>query len=164
MNWIKLKIYQGEDLLSEVERVESKYDNGFLRYEGEFKNGKRNGYGHEYNSLHIIVYEGEYLNGKRNGKGKEFDPHNGKIIFFGEYLNGKRNGKGKEFYYGNLKFEGEYLNGERLNDKRYDKKENMINILKTGKGFIKEYDDKGELIFEGEYLNGKKWKKERLIL
>ena len=27
MNWIKLKIYQGEDLLSEVERVESKYDN-----------------------------------------------------------------------------------------------------------------------------------------
>ena len=27
MNWIKLKIYQGEELLSEVERVESKYDN-----------------------------------------------------------------------------------------------------------------------------------------
>ena len=27
MKWIKLKIYQGEDLLLEVERVESKYDN-----------------------------------------------------------------------------------------------------------------------------------------
>ena len=27
MKWIKLKIYKGEDLLSEVEQVESKYDN-----------------------------------------------------------------------------------------------------------------------------------------
>ena len=27
MKWIKLKIYQGEALLSEVEQVESKYDN-----------------------------------------------------------------------------------------------------------------------------------------
>ena len=27
MKWIKLKIYQGEDLISEVEQVESKYDN-----------------------------------------------------------------------------------------------------------------------------------------
>ena len=27
MKWIKLKIYQGEELLSEVEQVESKYDN-----------------------------------------------------------------------------------------------------------------------------------------
>ena len=27
MKWIKLKIYQGEELLLEVERVESKYDN-----------------------------------------------------------------------------------------------------------------------------------------
>ena len=27
MKWIKLKIYQGDKLLSEVETVESKYDN-----------------------------------------------------------------------------------------------------------------------------------------
>ena len=27
MKWIKLKIYQGDQLLSEIETVESKYDN-----------------------------------------------------------------------------------------------------------------------------------------
>ena len=89
-----------------------------------------------------MIFEGEYLNGKRNGKGKEFDPRNARLIYNGEYLNGKRNGKGTE-YDGVLtvKFEGEFLNGERLNEKKYDKKENMVNILKNGKGFIKEYDE-----------------------
>ena len=41
-----------------------------------------------------LKFEGEYLNGKRNGKGKEYY-ENGKLKFKGEYLNGKRwNGKG----------------------------------------------------------------------
>ena len=53
---------------------------------------------------------------------------------------------------GNLKFDGEYLKGKRWNVKGYDDCEgNLIN----GKGFIKEYNEKG-ILFEGEYLNGKK--------
>ena len=39
-----------------------------------------------------IKYEGEYLNGKRNGKGKENDYY--ELFFKGEYLNRKtRNGE-----------------------------------------------------------------------
>ena len=38
-----------------------------------------------------LKFEGEYLNGKRNGKAKEYD---GDLIFEGEYKNGKKwNGK-----------------------------------------------------------------------
>ena len=69
----------------------------------------------------FLLYEGEYLNGRRNGKGKEYNAWNGKLKFEGELLKGKRNGKGKgkEYGYDALKpefiFEGEYLNGERKN-------------------------------------------------
>jgi len=34
------------------------------------------------------MFEGEYKNGERNGKGKEYKY--GKIIYEGEYVNGKR--------------------------------------------------------------------------
>jgi len=69
--------------------------------------------GKEYYDNGELKFEGEYLNGERNGKGKEYY-ENGKLKFKGEYLNGKLNGKVKEYYYnGKLKFEGEYLNGER---------------------------------------------------
>jgi len=53
------------------------------------------------------MFEGEYKNGEKNGKGKEYND-NGKLKFEGEYKNGKRwNGKGKEYYgNGKLEFEG----------------------------------------------------------
>ena len=65
--------------------------------------------------LDELIFEGEYKNGKRNGEGKEYD--DGEIIFEGEYKNGKRNGKGKEYdNKGKIIFEGEFKNGKRLND------------------------------------------------
>ena len=40
-----------------------------LQFEGEFKKGKRNGKGKEYNKYGNIIFEGEYLNGNRwNGE------------------------------------------------------------------------------------------------
>ena len=42
-----------------------------------------------------LKFDGEYLNGQRNGKGKEY--YEGNLKFEGEYLIGKRNGKGKEY-------------------------------------------------------------------
>ena len=120
-----------------------------------------------------LIFEGEYKNGERNGKGKEYNK-NGNLIFEGEYLNGKRNGKGKEYdFNGNIIFEGKYLNGKKWTGKGY-KRNNIIYELKDGKGFInseefkgeyingerngqgKEYDEYGKLIFEGEYLNGER--------
>ena len=58
-------------------------------YEGEYKNGKKNGYGSEY-YFNSLIFEGEYLNGKRNGEGKEYNDLFGDVLFEGEYLNGKR--------------------------------------------------------------------------
>ena len=91
--------------------------NGFLEFEGEYKNGERNGRGKEYKG-NQKAFEGEYLNGKRNGKGKEYYAY-GDLLFKGEYLNGERNGEGEEYlWYGRcttsfLSFKGEYLNGKR---------------------------------------------------
>ena len=93
---------------------EKKYDyDGELKFEGEYKNGEKDGKGKEYDD-DILRFEGEYLKGERNGKGKEYD--NGKLEFEGEYLNGEKwNGKGKEYYSdGKLKFGADYLNGERI--------------------------------------------------
>ena len=56
-----------------------------------------NGKTREYYENGELKFEGEYLNGKRNGKGEEYDKY-GHLIFEGEYLYGKRNGKGKEYY------------------------------------------------------------------
>ena len=67
----------------------------------------------EYDYNYNLIFEGEYKNGERNGKGKGYNG-DGKLIFEGEYLNGRKwNGKAKEYFYGHLEFEGEYKNGER---------------------------------------------------
>ena len=122
-----------------IEYIPGRFSNS--KFEGEYLNGDKNGYGKEYYGKKL-KFEGEYLNGKRNGKGKEYCE--GKVKFEGEYLNGERNGKGKEYFEKVLRshhkpkiidgggkplYEGEYLNGKR-----------------HGKG--KEYRN-GKLIFEG---------------
>ena len=49
------------------------------------------------NDKNYVKFEGEYLNGKRNGKGKEYYD-NGELLFEGDYLNGKKwNGKIKKY-------------------------------------------------------------------
>jgi len=161
INIIYYKLFSRKYLIFETKRKAREYnkENGYIIYEGEYLNGKRNGKGKEKED--DIIYEGEYLNGKRNGKGKEYYYRDETLLFEGEYLNGDRwngkgyygnniiyelkNGKGiiKEYYFFNnlssiLKFEVEYINGKR-----------------NGKG--KEYDQNGNLLFEGEYLNGKRW-------
>ena len=62
---------------------------------GRYKIIDTNGKGKEYELITIqLLFEGEYKNGKRNGKGIELYG-NGKIKFCGDYLNGKRyKGKG----------------------------------------------------------------------
>ena len=70
----------------------------YIFYTGTHIIYESNGNVKEYKEyLDFIRFEGEYSSGKRNGKGKEYD-FNGNLRFEGEYLNGKRNGKGKEYY------------------------------------------------------------------
>ena len=65
-----------------------------LKFEGEFKDKKRSGFGKEYKEGKLI-YEGEYKDGLPNGYGKKYDEENGKLIFEGKFLNGKEwEGKG----------------------------------------------------------------------
>ena len=71
-----------------------------------FNNKKWIGEGKEYYDDGKLKFEGEYINGEKNGKGIEYDISSKTILFEGEYLNGKRNGKGKEYNYKHeLKYE-----------------------------------------------------------
>ena len=91
------KFYVDDKLEYEVEYLYNKkyngkgYDeNGNTIYELNNGTGKVK----EYNNYGYLIFEGEYLNRKRNGKVKVYDD-NGKLRFEGEYLNGERNGKEK---------------------------------------------------------------------
>jgi len=53
-------------------KIEEYYDNGKLKYEGEYLNGKPNGKGKGYYDNGKLRYEGECLYGIPNGKGKEY--------------------------------------------------------------------------------------------
>ena len=92
----------------------------YKKIRGIYREVEKDGKGEEYNiSNGELIFEGEYKNGKRNGKGIKY--YNDELIFEGKYKNGKRNGKGKEYYNDELIFEGEYINGKRWNGKGYNK-------------------------------------------
>ena len=112
----------------------------------------------EYDFEDNLLFEGEYKDGKRNGIGKEYNIYK-ELSFEGEYLNGKRNGKGKEYYYkGEIKFSGEYLDGKRWNGIMYNKinGKNYTGVLGKGKGFLEDFDFFGDKIFEGQFINGER--------
>ena len=161
INILNYKILSGKYTKRGKEGIVKEYDayNDVLLFEGEYKNGKRNGKGKEYNKYGDLIFEGEFKNGKRwNGIGKDgkndiaYKLNNGKgnvkeykyeydtieLIYEGEYLNGERNGKGIEYddYY-NFKYECEFLCGK-----------------KNGKGKIYENEN---LVFEGVFKNDKPW-------
>ena len=125
-----------------------------LAYEGEYKNGKRNGKGKEYNLEGQLEYEGDFKNGKRDGIGKLYSK--GTILVYeGEYKNGKRNGKGKSFQKGKVVFEGEFIDEEIYKGKTYDKYGEVVYESKEN-DIKKQCDNSGNVIFEGEYKNWKK--------
>ena len=152
---IKRYDYKGIPIVNELFNGRGKeYRGKSIIYEGEFKEGKRDGLGKEYYN-EVLVFEGKFKNGERNGKGSEFWSNDqlmsefifkdkyvnlenySKLRFIGNYINGEKNGIGEEYdVYGNLIFQGEYLNNKRW----------------KGKG-IEYYND--NILFEGEYLMDK---------
>ena len=111
--------------------VKEYYNNGKLRFEGEYVNGQRNGKGKEYNYDSKLRFEGEYLNGKKNGKGKEYYAK-GNLKFDGEYLY-NYNIKGKLYIKEKVEFEGEFLFYKKWNGKGYDENGNVTYELKKWK-------------------------------
>ena len=80
-------IYEGEYILNKKWEGKGYDEEGNIIYELR----KGNGMIKEYelgNNILSLVFEGEYKNGRRNGNGKEY--RNGILMFEGEYINGKR--------------------------------------------------------------------------
>ena len=170
---INYKIFSNNYIVYDESNVKGKeydnFNNIIIRFEGEFKNGKRNGKGKEYNYHGVKIFEGEYFNGRRwnvktENEGKIYELKDGKgytketIRYFylqieSEFKNGKRNGKGKEYDRNGVIFEGEYFNGKRWNGKIYYL--NNQSELKDGKGFIIEKNIYNYNKIEGNYFNGR---------
>ena len=131
---------------------------GFNKYGGNafrIKNG--NGYILIYDTYDDLIFEGNYFNGKINGYGYEYENDGKKIKFEGEYLNGIRHGKGKEYnIIGDIIFKGQYLNGKKWNCKMFDDNNKLIFELKNGKGFGQECRFDCEKKYIGEFLNGER--------
>lgn len=123
--------YRKEVQEQDGHRVEAWADGG--RFEGNFKNGKREGFGTEYWS-DGGGFSGYYKEGKREGPGKEHWSDGGG--FEGMYVGGQRNGKGKELWSDGGWFEGSYKDG-----------------LKNGHGI--QYLNDGSS-YEGGFKNGKR--------
>ena len=136
--------------------------NNEILYKGNYLNGKKNGYGREYNEENHLIFIGEYLNNKMwKGKRYIYDDDNDHIIFQFNYLNGEINGEGEEYdkFNGKIIFSGKYINGQRKEGKEYNYKGNLIyegEYLKGKRnGNGKLYND-NKLKYEGEFKNGKK--------
>lgn len=63
------------------------YENGKVRYEGEWTNGEWNGNGKQFDEDGKLRYEGGFQNNEWHGKGKNFD-EDGKLVYDGEWKNG----------------------------------------------------------------------------
>ena len=149
------------------------YENGKLKFEGEYINGLRNGKGVEYYDNGTLKFVGEYLNDNqwngegyyskygniynlKEGKGFIKEYFNEQKIFEGEYKNGEKNGYCKEYYKdGMIKFEGQYFYGKKWTGDGYDANNNIKYKIKEGRGYVKTYFYyTARLLFEGEYING----------
>lgn len=79
---------------------------------GYFKNSQANGKGFQYGdkTLKFCDYEGEYKDGKRNGNGTLYFESGAKYV--GQFVNDKREGKGTYYYQSGCKWEGNFVNNQ----------------------------------------------------
>ena len=121
----------------------------YKKISGKYLIRENNGNGKVYElDTNKLIFEGEYKDGKKNGEGKEFYK-NGQLKFEGDYKDGKKNGIGKEFYENSyLKFKGEYRNGKRWNGKGYNYEGKEEFEIKSGNGKGREYDFYGNILFK----------------
>ncbi len=85
------------------------YNSG-MRYEGEWKNRKRDGKG-------ILIYpdgtkyEGNWKNNRMHGFGIKTSPVFRAYKYIGEWKNGRKHGKGIQYYSPDEWYDGEWKNG-----------------------------------------------------
>ncbi len=120
------------------------YNSG-MRYEGEWKNGKRHGKG-------ILIYpdktkyEGEWKDNRMHGFGIKTSPALRMYKYIGEWRNGLKHGKGIHYYSLGEWYEGEWKKG-----------------LEDGFGiYIRVLRDGSIKKVEGYWKNGKQYKTEKI--
>lgn len=90
-----------DKIIEDIERLEKTDSQVKLfktgKYKGELKNGKRNGFGIQYDKTGAIVYAGNWLNGCRHGFGRIYN-HKRECEYEGYFKNGERHGRGKVFH------------------------------------------------------------------
>ena len=155
--------------------------NGSIKYEGDFVNGKREGYG-KFIWEDGEYYIGQWMNNLKYGKGiiyyknggikldcnwvNDMPEGNGKCIwkdgnyYIGQFKNGLRNNKGKIYYKnGNIKYEGDFANGkpEGYGKCIWGNGNYYIGQFKNGliNGSGKIYYKNGNIKYEGDLVDGK---------
>ena len=92
------------------------YDNG--TYEGDFKNGYRNGQGTYALKDGTWIYKGSYENGYRNGSGTEYWPKEKRKYYAGflecNYKDGERDGVGTWYYNDHTYNKCKFRNGKQI--------------------------------------------------
>ncbi|TXH17226.1 MAG: hypothetical protein E6R03_04290 [Hyphomicrobiaceae bacterium] len=88
------------------------HDNGAVKWEGEYRDGKRHGRWAEYHENGTVSLKGEYLNGKQHGLEVAYY-EDGSVMYKYQYVNGKKSGRWAEYREdGTVRQERRYANGE----------------------------------------------------
>lgn len=95
---------------------------------GCFEGDCSNGFGKMINPKTEEKYEGEWRNGKRDGRGVEFYP-DGEKKYVGNFKIGKYEGNGTYFYKNGDKYVGKFKNGFMNDDKGYFIFNNNIRLV-----------------------------------
>ena len=136
-NDANVTITKFKNLLEELRKkgniIVKTYNNG--KYEGEFKNGKKEGIGIYYFN-NGGRYEGEWKNDVQEGKGKDYFDNGDR--YEGDFKNGLSEGKGIYYYNNGNKYIGDWKNGQ--------KNGNGINYYNGG-------------TYKGEWKDGKRQRK-----
>ena len=103
---------------------------------GCFDGDCNNGFGKMINPRTDEKYEGEWRNGKRDGRGVEFYA-DGEKKYVGNYKNGKYEGNGSFFHKNGDKYVGKYKNGSMNDDKGYFIFNNNIRLVARVENNIK---------------------------
>ncbi|KAL8564625.1 hypothetical protein ACOMHN_032181 [Nucella lapillus] len=87
------------------------YENQYFRYEGEWKNGKKQGHG-KLTMKDGTYYEGQFVNGEINGHGFKYfsGPH---CKYTGQFLNGEMHGHGVMQYADESVYEGQWVKNKK---------------------------------------------------
>ena len=102
-----------------------------LKWIGYFDKGEKGGFGKLYNDEGRLIYEGEYKNGLRNGEGTYYYAQG--LRYEGDFVNGLREGNGVFYWEDGTRWEGPFKNNEMNGEgKFYDKEESYPCIYKDG--------------------------------